>query len=278
MGQAFPWAGHCAGARDFGYGKENHPMNHSQREERRRQEDIALNRGLVWVGVAIVLELFLVLVNRYYINITTAAVGAAQAFHTCLRLLRTAAPIAALACAAWAWAVRKKKSVLPGSLCVICAAVAFIAHISLVFNAAGVRMLLMLVPACAALALAFYLYQREFFWSTAFTGMGVVALWMIRHRGPSTVTLYLALFYAALVCAAVVLITNRGGRPLKIGRLELWLQPKGAGWRPIGVTLILAAAAVAVALASNITVAYYLIYVLVAWVFGLLVYFTVKMM
>ena len=40
-------------------------MDKKQREERRRQEDIALQRGLLWVAGAIVLEALLVLVNRY---------------------------------------------------------------------------------------------------------------------------------------------------------------------------------------------------------------------
>ena len=38
-------------------------MDKNQREERRRQEDIALNRGLLWVGAAILMELLLMLVN-----------------------------------------------------------------------------------------------------------------------------------------------------------------------------------------------------------------------
>ena len=41
-------------------------MDKNQREERRRQEDIALNRGLLWVGAAILMELLLMLVNKYY--------------------------------------------------------------------------------------------------------------------------------------------------------------------------------------------------------------------
>ena len=39
-------------------------MDKNQREERRRQEDIALNRGLLWVGAAILMELLLMLVNQ----------------------------------------------------------------------------------------------------------------------------------------------------------------------------------------------------------------------
>ena len=46
-------------------------MDYNEREARRRQEDRDLNRALIWVGAAIVLEFLLVLVNRYYINYRT---------------------------------------------------------------------------------------------------------------------------------------------------------------------------------------------------------------
>ena len=73
-------------------------MDKKQREERRRQEDIALQRGLLWVAGAIVLEALLVLVNRYYINYRTveAEVNIALALSSTLRFLRIAAPIASL--------------------------------------------------------------------------------------------------------------------------------------------------------------------------------------
>ena len=40
-------------------------MDFNEKEERRRQEDMALNRGLLWVAGAIVLELLLMFVKRY---------------------------------------------------------------------------------------------------------------------------------------------------------------------------------------------------------------------
>lgn len=259
-------------------------MNQKQneRETRRREEDAALNRGLAWIGVGIVLELLLLLVRRYYLNVYTTAesVNIALAFHSGLKVCRVIGLAGAVVCIVWAWLSWNKgsRSAFPGSLCVLCAVLAFISHVTMVFRDSGVRMLLMLVPACAGLALAFYLYQREFFWSGVFTGMGVVALWMIRHRGPGTVNVYLAVLYAVLGCALIVLIANRQGKTLKVGTLELRLLPRGAAWQPIGITVIANALAVLAALMSNITVAYYLIYVLAAWLFGLLVYYTVKML
>ena len=47
-------------------------MDRNEREARRRQEDRALNKALIWVGVSIILEFLLVLVNRYYINFNSS--------------------------------------------------------------------------------------------------------------------------------------------------------------------------------------------------------------
>ena len=42
-----------------------------KRAAQSRKEDAALNRVLIWFGAAVVAELILLLLNRYYINATT---------------------------------------------------------------------------------------------------------------------------------------------------------------------------------------------------------------
>lgn len=71
-------------------------MDKNQREERRRQEDIALNRGLLWVGAAILMELLLMLVNKYYINYysTVESHNMVYAFDAGLKAVRIVALIA----------------------------------------------------------------------------------------------------------------------------------------------------------------------------------------
>lgn len=68
-------------------------MDKNQREERRRQEDIALNRGLLWVGAAILMELLLMLVNKYYINYysTVESINMVYAFDAGLKAVRIVA-------------------------------------------------------------------------------------------------------------------------------------------------------------------------------------------
>lgn len=260
-------------------------MDKNQREERRRQEDIALNRGLIWVGAAIVLELLLLLVNKYYINIYTTpeSIKLAYAIGNTMKGLRIVALIAAVAGAVWTGMSLKKGEKLgrPVVIFIAGAALFFCAHIALAFNAAGIRMLLLLVPAWAALALVYYLYQREFFCSAFFTAMGMAAMWLIRHKGENLVTVYvyLAVLAVVLVLGAVVLIRARGNNgELTVGGRTVSLLTGAAGFVPVAATIAINVAAVVLGFLLGGTVAYYLIYALVAWLFGLLVYYTVKMM
>lgn len=260
-------------------------MDKNQREERRRQEDTALNRGLIWVGAAIVLELLLLLVNKYYINIYTTmeSVNLALAIGKGLKALRILTLVGMAVCAVWTWLSlsRHAKAAVPAILLIACTALFFCSHIAVSFRDAGVRMLFLLVPAWAALALVYYLYQREFFFSAALSGMGVVALWLVRHQGSGKVTLYvfLAVFAVVLAAGAAALNKARQNRgELKLAGRTVQLLPKEAGYATIWVTAAANVAAVVLGLVLGGTVAYYLMYVLVAWLFGLLVYYTVKMM
>ena len=239
-------------------------MDKNQREERRRQEDIALNRGLLWVGAAILMELLLMLVNKYYINYysTVESINMVYAFDAGLKAVRIVALIALAASAVWCFLRFSRED-------------------------AGVRMLFLLVPAWAALALVYYLYQREFFYSAFYTGLGTMLLWMLRHKDstvdPSssrlTTYVFLAIVAILMVLGLVMLLQARknGGVWSLAGR-EVRVLPAEAGYSLIFLTLAVNVVAVAAAAVMGGNVGYYLIYVLVAWLFALLVYYTVKMM
>ena len=85
-------------------------MDKKQREARRHQEDIALQRGLLWVVGAVVLELLLVLVNRFYINYYLNEAEIFLALHKVLSAVRMAAPVATLLALVWTgWQVKQKQ-------------------------------------------------------------------------------------------------------------------------------------------------------------------------
>lgn len=260
-------------------------MDKNQREERRRQEDIALNHGLIWVGAAIVLELLLLLVNKYYINFYTSAesVNLALAIGKVLTAVRIIFLAGVAVCAVWIWLSLKKRARLAPAVIMLiaCAALLFCAHIIISFNDSGVRMLFMLVPAWAALALVYYLYQREFFVCAAASGMGVVAMWLIRHQGGHQLTVYifLVLMAAVLVVGAVLVSQLRKAQGAWKGAdRTVQVFPKNANYALILGTAAANAVVVVLSLVLGGTIAYYLMYVLAAWLFGLLVYYTVKMM
>lgn len=260
-------------------------MNKNERDEQRRQEDMALNRGLIWVGAAIVLELLLLLVNKYLVNVYTTQESIAMAYAVLngLKAIRIITLVGVFACAGWSVMKLKKNEAagLPVILSIACAALLFCSHIAVTFRGPGLRMLFIMVPAWAALALVYYLYQREFFLSAALTGMGAAALWLIRHSSAQPLTMYgfLVLMGVVLVVGAVVLgglrqsngVLNLNGRKIR-------LLPDDVNYALLLATAVINVAAVAGAMFLGGTVAYYLIYALVAWLFALLVYYTVKMM
>lgn len=256
-------------------------MDKKQKEARRRQEDMALNRGLIWVGVAIVLEMMVIFIKRSYLEygFAEAEVDLAMTMHTVLKGLRIACPLAAVLCLAWALFQMKKgvgKTGLLVSAALVLCQVAVCAHVSVAYKEAGVQMLLLLVPAMAGLALVYYLYQKEFFLAAAASGLSVLGLWFVRYggAGPDVV---LTLVGILLVLAVTLWLKKQGGNVNLLGR-SFQVLPKDAAYPVILVTGVVSLAVVAGAMVLGAAVAYYLLFVMVVWLFALLVYYTVKMM
>lgn len=255
-------------------------MDKKQREARRHQEDIALQKGLLWVVGAVVLEALLVLLNRFYISysLTDAGIQTFLTLHEVLRVLRMAVPVAAVLALIWtAWQIKRgKKYALPLILTIALAAVAVCVHVVIKFQAPGLSMLYWLVIAWAVLALVFYIYQREFFLAAAACGMSVLALWFARYGvsgRPETLLIMAAIIVLSL--GALWMKRNDGALP---GQTEIQFLPKKTSYAVLLVTCLASLAAVAAALLAGGTVAYYLMFVMVAWLFALFVYYTVKLM
>ena len=255
-------------------------MDKKQREARRQQEDIALQRGLLWVVGAVALEVLLMLLNRFYINypLTDSGVNTFLALHEVLKVLRIAAPVAAVLALLWtAWQVKQgKKYALPLIAAIALAAVALCVHVAVKYRADGMSMLYWLVIAWAVLAMVFYIYQREFFLGAAACGMSVLALWFVRFGAPGrTDAILVTSGIAAVTLAALMLKKNDGAL---LGPDKLQFLPKSASYTVLLVTCLASLAAVVAAMLAGDTVAFYLVYVMIAWLFALFVYYTVKLM
>lgn len=255
-------------------------MDKKQREERRKQEDIALQRGLLWVAGAVVLEVLLVLLNRFYIKFSLSDEGIQTylTLHEVLKVLRMALPVAAVLALLWtAWQLKqRKKFMLPLIVTVALAAATICVHVVLKFQAPGMSMLYWLVIAWAVLAMVFYIYQREFFLGAAGCGMSVLALWFSRYgAGGLPETLVIA---AAIVVLGLGVLWLKKNDGVLSSQLELRFLPAKADYVVPLVTCAASLLAVVLALAAGAAVAYYLMFVMMAWLFALFVYYTVKLM
>ena len=256
-------------------------MDKQQREARRQQEDIALQRALLWVVGAIVLEALLVLLNRFYINYSLSETGINTflALHEVLKVVRLAAPAAAVLALVWTgWQLKQgKKYALPLILAIALAAVTVCVHVAIKCRGDGMSMLYWLVIAWAVLAMVFYIYQREFFVGACACGMSVLALWFVRYGAagrPETIVVLAAIILVGL--AALWMKKSDGALPGAKGPIQF--LPKKTSYAVPLVTCLASVAAVVVALAAGDTVAYYLMFAMIAWLFALFVYYTVKLM
>ena len=253
-------------------------MDKKQREARRQQEDIALQRGLLWVAGAAVLEVLLVVLNRFYVeySLTDSDIRIFLTLHEVLLVVRMIAPAAAVLALLWAvWLMKQKKPyALQLILTIAFAAVSICVHVAIKFRGDGMSMLYWVVIAWAVLAMVFYIYQREFFLGASACGMSVLALWFVRYGGrPEALLLTAAILLVGL--AALWLKKNDGAMD---GKAEMRFLPKGSSYVVLLVTCAASLAAVAAAMLAGSTVAYYLVYVMIAWLFALFVYYTVKLM
>ena len=225
-------------------------MDKKQREARRQQEDIALQRGLLWVVGAVVLEALLVLLNRFYFHADLETeVNIYLGLHEVLRVMRMASPVAVVLALVWtAWQLKQgKKFGLPLIVTIALAAVAVCVHVTLKYGTNGMSMLYWLVIAWAVLALVFYIYQREFFLGASACGMSVLALWFVRYGAagrPETLLVLAAIVVVGL--GALWLKKNGGVIPAPT---PIQFLPKEGGHSVLLATCLASLAAIAAGLA-----------------------------
>lgn len=150
----------------------------------------------------------------------------------------------------------------------------------LVPGLAAIRWLSILIPVIAVLAMVYYLFQRDFFCISVISACGIMSLQLYRRMflmHPTRIRCGFALGFLLLAAAIVLLVLiqlDKRPLPLNIDRLV----PKDANFPLLYVTCGLNAALLALTLILGSTVAYYLIFVLAAWLFITAVYYVVKLM
>lgn len=253
-----------------------------QQAQRAKQEDEILNKVLWWIVGSVILEALLLLLNKVFVNYTLDQIDLAVALREeVFPKLSIILPICfVVLLVLWLLARKAGKLVrLTGGLTLAALILAVCAVVVRIFDNSGVKFLYTAVPAVAVLALIYYLYQREFFFSAVLSALGLLGIKLVPRTGMSLVLSYgYAVVLAVVVVAALVLFRmlqkNEGKLTVKGGPVQV--LPKSANYALMYVTCVLVAAVVAAAaVLGGLAVLYG---VLVAWLLILAVYHTVRLM
>ena len=252
-----------------------------QQAQRAKQEDEILNKVLWWIVGSVILEMLLLLLNKVYVNYTVDQIDLAYSLRGVFQVLAIVLPICfVVVLGVWLAARKSGRLVrLTGGLTLVFLALAVCAVVIRVFDSSGVKFLYLAVPAVAVLALIYYLYQREFFFSAVLSALGLLGIKLLpRIKGASVIGYGYAVALAVILVAALVVFRmlqkNEGKLSVK-GKLTQVL-PKSANYALLYVTCgVVAAVAIAAVVLGGLTVLYG---VLVAWLLILAVYYTVRLM
>lgn len=252
------------------------------------QEDAAFNKMLIWMAGCVALEGLTLLLRRAYLNLSgsdfnVALVSGLSRFFGVFRFLGIA-----LSAAGLVWIFLRLKSGKRGrelALPLSCTgAVVWLTAASLLCGSyafateIGMALLCALPAVVGALAVIFFLYQREFFWCSVACAAGIVAIWVYRTiftNHPNMVRLGFALVWAALalMAACAVPLRKNGGMFQKLRVL-----PGGANYLIFWLSCAVTAVAMVVTLLVGVVSAFYVMFALIGWLFCLAVYCTVKLM
>lgn len=257
-------------------------MDKREKAERAKQEDAVLNKVLLWIVGAVVLEALLLLLNKFYVNYGIEQIPIAAGLHKALPVL--ALLFAAGCVGSVVWAVQSKQKGkeirLPIALAAVAAALALCcAVIRLVPSVTGIRFLYVAVPVTAVLAMVYYLYQKEFFVVAALSAAGLAGLWLLQRREGHVALVYVCLIGLGVLLAACAVLARmlqakRG--ILMVKGKEIRIFPENANYMMFYITCGLVAAVMVGGIVLGPQMLLYA--VLVAWLLVMAVYYTVKLM
>jgi len=248
-----------------------------KRLQRARTEDAVFNRMLIWLAAAVIAEAIVLFVKRYYINFPSDSVGMAMAIGQFFSVFVYIGLVLIVIGVIWcvlAW--KKKKSLIVPAVCTAVVVFLWLLSVTAYFlNENGVKVMAFLPIAAIVLILIYFLYHRAFLVNSIVTACGMLALWGVRHFSrPKIVVVFVIGWVGLLVIAAVAWVLKRNNG--RIGKLQLVNDSK------CYFALFLSCAVVFVltllGLILGTSVAYYLLYALIGWLFCLAVYYTVKLM
>lgn len=274
-------------------------MDERQKMMLRKQEDLLFTQGCIWAVFILIVELLLFQIRDHYINFTTAEESLSRAEFILSAITWGRVGSAALMVVGLFWLAislgKEKTSLFPPTILFSASFVLFaVCHGTMVYHDGGVELLLLLVPAWGGLGLVYFLYQIEFFISALFTSLGGIGLWLYRQTSlydgdaemsMKQMTFYIFINTALLLIIAGFLLVNKASKTkgtlvLKHKNITLISDTKDNSslWL-VGLSGVISFLAIAISMGLNSpSIATYCSFALLAWLFILLVYFTVKLM
>ena len=253
-----------------------------KRLQRKKQEDAAFHKLLIWLAGAVVVEGLSLLLRRLYLNFSYSdlGIGIAEGMSNFFRVFSILGLVLTVAGCVWVYLTVKKqgKRIVPLA---VTGAVLWLWIASVLcywWNPTGVGVLCVLPAVVAGLAAIFFLYQREFFVEAVLGAVGIFALWVYRqiymNHPRMTYCGFAAVVALMALCAfGAYMLSKREGKLSNVRVLAA-----GASYLTIYLTCAVVALTLVAALLLGVASAYYVIIALVAWLFCLAVYHTVKLM
>ena len=169
-------------------------------------EDRAFAQMLLWVATAVVVEVIMLLLNRFYVHARVSELGFKVPMYKVLTAFPIVGTILFVVFLVAAVKVHRSDSFHDGTLqaAVACGflCTGFGGLLLRNMETAIAPMVLVVVPALGVLMMVYYLYQREFFTSVLVGALGLLGLWMFRSFGTGT------MYYGCLILALVVALVG----------------------------------------------------------------------
>ena len=250
---------------------------------RAKAEEEALNRILCWIAGGSVLEFLLLLLNRYYYRARVSEYAIMTALDIAVKILAVAGLLCAGAAFYWWTGAKKagKNTALPAVLSFFMLGVSAGCFAAWFFYGSGIQLMYVAVPVAVALAVIYYLYQREFFLIACESALVLLTVWVCAKGlgGQYAMIAYVCVAVSALAIVAVAWLSRKAqteNGKLEIGGKDVRVFAKDANYALLYLgAIILMVVLILAAIGINQMALYA---VTVAWLLIAAVYYTMKLM
>ncbi len=263
-------------------------MNKAEKEmqQLRKEEELNVYRKiLTWIVVAVFLEIFVLLANRYYVHLLTSEIERFQlAVGNVLSVLQYGGLVLGVIFIVLTFIAQKNgKNILYLSASAgFFLAISLISYLFLFSGDGAVTLMLTAIPTCAALIIVYYIYQKEFFMLSALSCLGIFGFWILRSIGMQRIeyfyayVIFMLVVIIAMVYATLQLKRNGGNFVWKDQTIPM--LKKDAKYTAVWATCAFVAVLLLMTAVFGVTFAYYSILITMAWLFIMAVYFTSRLM